>query len=623
MAGSCSTTLRVYLLRGLAVVGVLDLPTDATDLIAFLQSVINQGLAESDSQIGTFYDSDVADQVSGYEQDLALGYRVIVVAHSQGTLYANASRAALAEEDPANLGSFGIVAIGDAAEISYNGYVTSDHDLVINALRTLGKTVLPANVDVPVNTSDFTGHLFEATYVNAQLPARASVVALLSAVAARLPYPPGLSGACGTSSDGGTDAGTDGGGQPPAVLIGGLWGDPHFYTWDGYHYNLQRVGEFVLVQDASGQPLIQARFHPYGTSKTVATIASVAANVDGDVVEVDANGAAGPLTWVNGVTGSGGLPHGGHLTPGSITWKDGVILQIVDHGDRLDLEFRPYAGSSLTGLLGNGDGDFTDDLTLRDGTTLSLPLSSDDEDALVSSWRITQTESLFYYPPGADTTTYTDHAFPYGPARAGDHPAATYASAESTCATAGIQQGALMDACILDVGTTGDPSFATAMVGIPAPVAAPPAIYQFSTNPASLTVDDVSSAAAPISPDGRKDGVFDVSVQGPVAAFVVATTNSSGTAAGGHYWETLVGQTIPAGVSGLSGGSTTWVVGVTERGSSTFLNNTNGSLPLLDGSVHDLTLYISSDGSIQTGALLRAWAIGPNGSVSPSPILTY
>jgi hypothetical protein len=189
-----------YLVRGLAVIGVLDLPPNATALIATLQAVINQGLADSNRQPGTFYDSDVGDQVSGYDEDLMVnGYRVIVVAHSQGTLYANAARAALAGVDPANLGSFGIVAVGDAAETAFNGYVTSNHDLVIDALRTLGRTVLPANTNVPVSVGDFTGHLFEATYINAQLPARANVVALLATVAKGLTYPT-IASSCGPPS---------------------------------------------------------------------------------------------------------------------------------------------------------------------------------------------------------------------------------------------------------------------------------------------------------------------------------------------------------------------------------------------------------------------------------------
>jgi hypothetical protein len=76
-------------------------------------------------------------------------------------------------------------------------------------------------------------------------------------------------------------------------------------------------------------------------------------------------------------------------------------------------------------------------------------------------------------------------------------------------------------------------------------------------------------------------------------------------------------------VSGLGGASTTWVVGVREHGKAAFLNNTDGSLPILDDGVHDLTLYVSSDGSIGIGASLRVWAIASNGSVSGSPVLMY
>jgi hypothetical protein len=153
----------------------------------------------------------VADQVSGYLDELQAGRRVIVVAHSQGNLYANASHAAIAASDSTVLTSFGIVGVADPAEISFNGYVTSDDDLVINALRTLGETVLPANVHVPV-TDDFTGHFFEATYINAQLPARARVVSLLASVAGGLPYPAGPNVTCAApdaSPDGAPDASAD------------------------------------------------------------------------------------------------------------------------------------------------------------------------------------------------------------------------------------------------------------------------------------------------------------------------------------------------------------------------------------------------------------------------------
>ena len=192
-----------YLLRGLNVLGTINLPSGGPALIAALQTIINQGIVDSDSQTGTFYDSDVADQVSAYDQDLAVnGYRVVVVAHSQGNLCANAAHAALVVSDGAYIGSFGIVGVADPAEITFNGYVTSDDDVVINTLRNLGRTVLPANVHVAVNDSDFLGHGFEEVYINPQLPARAKVVSLFSTIATALPYPSAAGAASCTPAPG-------------------------------------------------------------------------------------------------------------------------------------------------------------------------------------------------------------------------------------------------------------------------------------------------------------------------------------------------------------------------------------------------------------------------------------
>ena len=192
--------VTAYLVRGLNVLGIINLPPGGPALVATLQAIINQGIVDSNTQTGTFYDSDVADQVSSYDQDLRVnGNRVVVIAHSQGNLYANASSAALVVGGDAGLiGSFAIVGVADPAEITFNGYVTSDDDVVINTLRTLGRTVLPANVHVQVSAGDFLGHGFEEVYINAQLPARAKVVALFSTISTALPYPSSTGdGACG------------------------------------------------------------------------------------------------------------------------------------------------------------------------------------------------------------------------------------------------------------------------------------------------------------------------------------------------------------------------------------------------------------------------------------------
>lgn len=94
---------------------------------------------------------------------------------------------------------------------------------------------------------------------------------------------------------------------------------------------------------------------------------------------------------------------------------DGAGLYIQPVGDRLDLVLSvdpTYAGG-LQGLLGNFNGDVTDDLALADGTVLSQPLAFDDlYGSFADAWRVTDTTSMFDYGPGESTATYTDLSFP-------------------------------------------------------------------------------------------------------------------------------------------------------------------------------------------------------------------
>jgi hypothetical protein len=179
-----------YLLRGLNVpTGILDGLPGGSAFVAQLQTLINQLIADSNNQSSAFYDMDVGQHAASYASDLRAGHRVIVIAHSQGNLYANAARARLRSLAPSRVASFGIDAVATPAETSFDGYVTSDSDLVIGLLRQLGRTVLPSNIHVTPTLEDFLGHGFEEIYINAQLSARAAVVSLLSNIADRLPFP--------------------------------------------------------------------------------------------------------------------------------------------------------------------------------------------------------------------------------------------------------------------------------------------------------------------------------------------------------------------------------------------------------------------------------------------------
>ena len=70
------------------------------------------------------------------------------------------------------------------------------------------------------------------------------------------------------------------------------------------------------------------------------------------------------------------------------------------------------ARTRLAGLLADADGSAVNDLRLRDGSLVPTPRDDASWRAYASSWRISNSESLFTYPAGADTSTFTDLAFP-------------------------------------------------------------------------------------------------------------------------------------------------------------------------------------------------------------------
>ncbi len=171
------------------------------------------------------------------------------------------------------------------------------------------------------------------------------------------------------------------------------------------------------------------------------------------------------------------LPHGGALERhGSIVtigWTDGSRLTISRNGGTLDYSFAPSTaiGPSLRGLLGAADANAADDLTGRDGQVLRRT-DPDFNTKLYSqfgaSWRISQAESLFDYQPGESTATFTKLAIPSAEVTVASLSPSALALAQSTCAAAGVRAEPILDDCLIDVGMTGDPSFASGSAAVAA-----------------------------------------------------------------------------------------------------------------------------------------------------------
>ncbi|MDB9419011.1 Calx-beta domain-containing protein [Microcystis aeruginosa CS-563/04] len=203
----------------------------------------------------------------------------------------------------------------------------------------------------------------------------------------------------------------------PVVGQGHGWGDVHLYTFDGKPYDLQAVGTFIYVESLTDDFQVQTVQKPWYTGAQVSVNTAFAIRLDGQTFVYDSELATGQELTVNGVTynlGSGGSALFGNtriqrsgnqytvtyagLDGNFSTADDNDVVIAADNGSYVDVFVNPSddRAGSLQGLLGNGDGDSSNDFALRDGTVLDPnPSVQTIHTKFADSWRVTQGESLF------------------------------------------------------------------------------------------------------------------------------------------------------------------------------------------------------------------------------------
>lgn len=334
--------------------------------------------------------------------------------------------------------------------------------------------------------------------------------------------------------------------NPPAVS----WGDPHLITFDQTAVEFQAAGEFDLAQSTTGSEFrVQARQRPWGGSTVVSVNTAVATRMNGQKVGVYA-GSSPALrvgnTGTRTAVPAGGLDFGGgyRITlAGNVytfEYPGGERLTLTDNGGYVDARasLPDSRHGQMRGLWGNFDGTTGNDLFLRSGAPLSAPVSfTDFYGPYANSWRVpSPAESLFVYDGSERFGGFDDPAFPSAaPPVAPD----ARAAAEATCRAAGVTDPVLLQACITDVVTTGQPRFAASTAATQ-----PPRDQVRLTTPAG--VDLIVTAAS-----ARFSGVCQ-----PNAALVLArvTVQNVGTVASPARNDVGLAQVIDIRDEGLGTG---------------------------------------------------------------------
>ncbi|MER7276378.1 nidogen-like domain-containing protein [Dactylosporangium sp. NPDC000244] len=278
--------------------------------------------------------------------------------------------------------------------------------------------------------------------------------------------PPGSVPGDGLPPDGGTTA--DAGLHDPGP--GGGYGDPHMVTFDNGTYDFQAAGDFVMAESTTDDFAVQVRYTRLpNTSPSVAFNRGVAARVGGSILAFGDNTTSAPgsplVATLDGQPfevrpGTTSLPGGAVLRFSGVSgavvrWPDGTELAAGRWtGDNAFLTLAPSRWGKVRGILGNADRDPANDLTARDGTVVHETHNRDQLYGVFGeSWRVSGAASFFR------STVPPDGALPIVPpttASIADLSDTARAAAEQVCRGRGLQPGAGLEQCILDVGLTGD-----------------------------------------------------------------------------------------------------------------------------------------------------------------------
>ncbi|WP_181861785.1 VWD domain-containing protein [Haloplanus salinus] len=255
-------------------------------------------------------------------------------------------------------------------------------------------------------------------------------------------------------------------------------GDPHLVTFDDVAYDFMAAGEYTLVREPEGSLEIQARQVPVSGSNSVTINTAVATTLDGHTVVIDARDST-PVQ-VDGTptelgesetisVGNGSVRRSGSTYAVVYPGDDNAVgpsderLTADMFGNRLDIRVRldPDRSEPVTGLLGNLDGNSSNDVALANGTALSTSPSADVlYGTYRDDWRVTDDTTLFTYEGDNGPGTYYDPLVPQNVVTVDDLDQETLTEAQTLAEEAGLEPGTVAyESAIIDYALTGDESY--------------------------------------------------------------------------------------------------------------------------------------------------------------------
>ena len=267
---------------------------------------------------------------------------------------------------------------------------------------------------------------------------------------------------------------------------GRSYGDPHLISFDESRTSFQTVGEFSLTQSASNHMEVQARQKASGTDFSLNS--AVAMNVFGDRLciyasdrpdsDISALRLNGEPISLDGRTYY--LPHGGNIRLAGrnyiINWPSGESVTVGMRRNFMNITVYIFnCSEQFNGLLGNADGNRFNDFQSQNGS-LRRPanffsasnINQSNVNAhreylaftsqnLAEDWRVDDQTTLFDYPMGMSTASFTDRSFPRIHHTIHDLSPQQLSNARTHCRENGINEND-MAGCIYDQGFLNIPA---------------------------------------------------------------------------------------------------------------------------------------------------------------------